>query len=166
MLNTAPANWTRTKGADLFDHLELRREIYLADGGIYDNLGLEAIWKRYETVLVSDAGAPFEVQNRPKLLKISQVKKTLRVLDITVNQTRALRKRHLISDFINGTRKGTYWGIATEIGNYGMDALVRDNDNTRSLQTIRTRLNRFTKKEQGQLINWGMLLPMRLCDGM
>ncbi|MCM3905473.1 MAG: patatin-like phospholipase family protein, partial [Pyrinomonadaceae bacterium] len=28
----------------------------LTDGGVYDNLGLETVWKEYETVLVSDAG--------------------------------------------------------------------------------------------------------------
>ena len=28
----------------------------LSDGGVYDNLGLETVWKRYQTVLVSDGG--------------------------------------------------------------------------------------------------------------
>src|SRR5262249_42145882 len=32
-------------------------EMVLTDGGVYDNLGLETVWKRYDTVLVSDAGA-------------------------------------------------------------------------------------------------------------
>ena len=27
-----------------------------ADGGVYDNLGLETAWKRYTSVLVSDGG--------------------------------------------------------------------------------------------------------------
>ena len=35
----------------------LLSNISLADGGAYDNLGLETVWKRYENVLVSDAGA-------------------------------------------------------------------------------------------------------------
>jgi hypothetical protein len=25
-------------------------------GGVYDNLGLETAWKRYSTILISDAG--------------------------------------------------------------------------------------------------------------
>ena len=29
----------------------------LSDGGVYDNMGLEAIWKRCKTVLVSDASS-------------------------------------------------------------------------------------------------------------
>ena len=34
----------------------LRQEAILTDGGVYDNLGLETVWKRYKTILVSDAG--------------------------------------------------------------------------------------------------------------
>ena len=40
---------------------DLQREpfttrVVLTDGGVYDNLGLETAYKRYETILVSDAG--------------------------------------------------------------------------------------------------------------
>jgi NTE family protein len=83
------------------------------------------------------------------------------VLDITVNQARALRKRRLIEDFKQQVRKGTYWGIATHIDDYALpDAMVKDNATTASLQKVRTRLNPFNEKEQGQLINWGYAL----CD--
>ncbi len=34
--------------------------ILLTDGGVYDNLGVEPVWNRYNTLLVSDAGRPFE----------------------------------------------------------------------------------------------------------
>jgi NTE family protein len=30
------------------------KKLFLTDGGVYDNLGLEPIWKRYRTLLVSD----------------------------------------------------------------------------------------------------------------
>ena len=33
-----------------------RGELALTDGGVYDNLGLETVWKRTSTVLVSDGG--------------------------------------------------------------------------------------------------------------
>ena len=140
---------------------EYRKEIYLSDGGVYDNLGLEGIWnnKKIGCILVSDAGAPFAYQKKPWLLKYSQLKKMIRVLDITVNQTRAIRKRQIIDEYKRGYIKGTYWGIATQINDYELpDALVKDNKITASLQHIRTRLDPFTKKEQGQLINWGYAL--------
>jgi NTE family protein len=92
------------------------------------------------------------------------------VLDIVSEQTRALRRRALMRDFQQTQeegrseprppkRKGTYWGVRTRIGAYGVaNALTADNDTTRALQSIRTRLNEFKPAEQGQLINWGYAL--------
>jgi len=37
-----------------------RKAIRLSDGGVYDNMGLEPAWKGVATLLVSDAGGPFE----------------------------------------------------------------------------------------------------------
>jgi NTE family protein len=36
--------------------------------------------------------------------------------------------------------------------------MVKDNAKTAALQHMRTRLNRFTAKEKGELINWGYAL--------
>ena len=52
-----------TPGADLHKEPFIRTAV-LSDGGVYDNLGLETITKRYATLLVSDAGqkiAPEEI---------------------------------------------------------------------------------------------------------
>src|SRR5712691_9980818 len=38
----------------------------LTDGGVYDNLGLETAWKRYDTVLVSDGAARLSAEEAPK----------------------------------------------------------------------------------------------------
>ena len=40
----------------------------LSDGGVYDNLGLETAWKRYQTVLVSDGGGQFEPEEDPRAI--------------------------------------------------------------------------------------------------
>lgn len=45
------------EGADLHEE-GFKGRLRLTDGGVYDNLGLEPIWKRYETILVSDGGGP------------------------------------------------------------------------------------------------------------
>ena len=59
----------------------------------------------------------------------------------------------------DAARRGGYWGITTKIGAYGLkETLARDSDVTGALQLIRTRLNEFSPKEQGQLINWGYAL--------
>jgi NTE family protein len=159
MLNHRSPRWRDAENDHLDNLTDYRKQIYLSDGGVYDNLGLEAIWRTFNTVIVSDAGAPFKDQPKPWILKFSQLKKMLRVLDITVNQTRALRKRRLIVDFKGGERQGTYWGIATHINDYELaDAMVKDNPTTASMKTIRTRLDPFSPEEQGHLINWGYAL--------
>jgi predicted acylesterase/phospholipase RssA len=54
---------------------------------------------------------------------------------------------------------GTYWGITTKIDNYGLpDALVKDNEVTRGLREIKTRLTSFSDADKGKLINWGYAL--------
>lgn len=135
---------------------ELRKKLVLTDGGVYDNMGLEAIYDRYETVLVSDAGAPFEFDASPSGTWLALTK---RALDITCEQTRALRRRSLLKDFNSQVRKGTYWGIATKIDDYKLaDVMTKDSATTRELAHMRTRLNAFDEGEQCRLINWGYAL--------
>jgi NTE family protein len=160
-----PDDWKPwDEGQNSIKNQKIKSKMYLADGGVYDNLGLERIWDRYSTVLVSDAGAPFSFLDGTFKIRFSQVFRTLRVLSITIEQTRALRKRKLIQDFIDKKLNGTYWGIATKIGDYklvenGFDPpLLKDNDLTKSMSQIRTRLNKFSEIEQENLINWGYAL--------
>jgi NTE family protein len=55
--------WERFEGADLHDRRSLRERLVLTDGGVYDNMGLENVHDRFETVLVSDAGAPLGIED-------------------------------------------------------------------------------------------------------
>ena len=41
-------------------------EVVLTDGGVYDNLGLETVWKNYRVVLVSDAGGKLAPEPEPE----------------------------------------------------------------------------------------------------
>jgi NTE family protein len=148
-----PASFERVQGADLYDQAGYRRRLLLTDGGVYDNLGLETVWTRYDTVLVSDAGAPFDLDVDPESAWHNQV---LRALDVATNQSRGLRKRALVADYRAGVRKGAYWGIATDIREYGVpDALPVLPGRITALAAVRTRLNAFSDEEQAQLINWG-----------
>jgi NTE family protein len=65
-------------------------KVILTDGGVYDNLGLETAWKRYQTVLVSDAGGKLQAEEEPKS---DWAQHSYRVLSLIDNQVRALRKR-------------------------------------------------------------------------
>lgn len=128
-------------------------EAVLTDGGVYDNLGLEPVWKRYETVLVSDAGGKMQPEPEPET---DWVRHSMRVLDIIDNQVRSLRKRQLIDSYQRGSRKGTYWGIRTDIADYGLaDPLPCPHARTLELAATPTRLKRLPSRLQEQLINWG-----------
>lgn len=158
VIDTDPNQWVTTEGATLTGD-EWRAELILTDGGVYDNMGLEAAWDRFEIVLVSDAGAPFKFDADPPG---DWVRQPIRVIDIITDQTRGLRKRWLVRDFKAG-RRGAYWGINTDIASYASDnvtPMVLDSSLTRSLASIRTHLDPFSPSEQGHLINWGYVL----CD--
>ena len=127
--------------------------VILCDGGVYDNLGLETAWKRYQTILVSDAGARFAPQPKPWSNWASQ---GYRVLNLIDSQVRALRTRQVIDSFTSNARQGAYWGIRTDIGNYQLaDALPCPHDRTMQLAAIPTRLKRLDEATQEALINWG-----------
>lgn len=152
-IKTDPNSFQRVDGADLYDQTDYRRRLVLTDGGVYDNMGLETVWNRYETVLVSDAGAPFGLDAH---VETNWLKQAMRALDVATNQSRALRKRAIVADYKKGERKGAYWGIATHIADYQLaDALPCSEAMRKEQSTIRTRLNSFSESEQCKLINWG-----------
>lgn len=148
-----PAVFRRTAGANLWEHEDFRRRLHLADGGVYDNLGLETVWNRYDTLLVSDAGKPFELDASIGAFAPKQI---FRVMDIGLSQALALRKRMLINKYRSGSFKGTFWAIDTQITAYKTrDALPVAPRKIAELSAIRTRLDRFREQEQCELINWG-----------
>jgi NTE family protein len=145
-------------GATLWGNPEYSQTLYLSDGGVYDNLGLETVWNRYDTVLVSDAGAPFKVAEKVRTDWLSQSRTAL---DVATEQSRELRKRALIADFVAKQRHGAYWGIDTDIRKYPIgDSMQCSQALVSGLAQIRTRLDSFSDQEQGRLINWGYAL----CD--
>jgi len=126
---------------------------FLTDGGVYDNLGLETIWDRYETILISDGGGHMKEQERPKRLWPLHAFRVLGVID---SQVRALRKRSAIDDFKAGRQKGTYWGIWTNIADYQLPStLPAPHDLTLRIAATPTRLGKMDGAVQERLINWG-----------
>ncbi|MEJ8810338.1 patatin-like phospholipase family protein [Variovorax ureilyticus] len=152
-LEVDPALFEKTDGADLWPQEDFRRRLLLADGGVYDNLGLETVWGRYATVLASDAGKPFELDAGMASLAPKQI---FRVMDIGLNQALALRKRMLIREYEQKTVAGAFWAINTPIQDFeAPGALPVSAQKIADLSSIRTRLDRFTEQEQCELINWG-----------
>lgn len=152
-----PEAFTPNSGMDL-QRQPFTRKVILSDGGVYDNLGLETVWKRYQTVLVSDGGGKLQAEEEPKS---DWARHSYRVLNLIDNQVRALRKRQVIDSFKaddddRNHRKGAYWGIRTDIADYGLpDALPCPLARTTKLAETPTRLKRLNDDRQERLINWG-----------
>jgi NTE family protein len=141
----------------------LLSNISLTDGGAYDNLGLETVWKRYANVLVSDAGAALDADPAPPA---DWGRLSKRVIDIIYRQVTALRKRQVIASFkvakgSPGKRSGTYWGVGSDIAHYKLpSSLPAPLSRTSELAAISTRLKRLSPELQERLINWGYAI----CD--
>jgi NTE family protein len=126
---------------------------FLTDGGVYDNLGLETIWERYETILISDGGGHMTEQEKPKRLWPLHAFRVLGVID---SQVRSLRKRSAIDAFKAGSQKGTYWGIWTNIADYRLPAtLPCPHEQTLKIAATPTRLGKMDAAVQERLVNWG-----------
>ena len=138
--------------------LDLQRPPYtrravLTDGGVYDNLGLETAWKRYETILVSDGGGKIQPQPAPAINWFGHLYRVINLID---SQVGSLRKRQLIDSFKQNAREGTYWGIRTDIADYHLpDPLPCPEAQTSKLASVATRLKRLEQETQERLINWG-----------
>ena len=129
----------------------------LTDGGDYDNMGLEPVWKSHAVVLVSDAGGLFTQESDQGLLW-----RIPRYQQIQERQARGLRKRWLIAAFCQGTLDGTYWGVGSCPSHYEDEGssfpgyskeLARE-----TIAEIRTDLDAFSDAEAAVLENHGYLL--------
>lgn len=140
---------------------ECRGRIRLSDGGVYDNMGLEPVWKNAETLLASDAGGPFDYSRDRGTL--SDIK---RYTDIVGNQALALRKRWLISSFVGGLGPGgkpgltgTYWDTGLYRSYYPTgDTLGYSKNIATMIAHIRTDLDAFSDGEARILENHGYLI--------
>jgi NTE family protein len=150
--------WFTPNSGDGLERPPFTTKAVLTDGGVYDNLGLETAWKRYDTILVSDAGGRLSPDEKPKVNWLQHI---LRAVDIIDDQVRALRTRQVVDSYVAQERKGTYWGIRSDVSHYQLpDALPCPVDRTRVLAETPTRLAKMEPLLQDRLINWGYAI----CD--
>lgn len=151
-LKLDPKSFEPDLKADL-QKIPFTSDVILTDGGVYDNLGLETAWKKYETILVSDAGGIAGDEPKPKRDWVEHAYRAVNIID---NQVGSLRKRQVVASYELGLRKGAYWGIRTNITHYGLpDALPCPYKETIALASIATRLKALERKVQERLVNWG-----------
>ncbi|WP_157582074.1 patatin-like phospholipase family protein [Phycicoccus sp. Soil803] len=123
------------------------RRVRLTDGGVYDNLGLEPVWKRHATVLVSDGGGVFRARTERTV-----VGRTLRILGIATNGGQSVRSRWLHAGYARGALHGTSWALDTVVdGSYPRGT-------TELVNAVRTDLDVFSSQEQHVLERHGYLI--------
>ena len=123
------------------------RHIRLTDGGVYDNLGLEPVWKSHRTVLVSDGGGVFRARTERTVLG-----RMLRILGIATNGGQSVRSRWLHASFARDVIVGTSWAL---------DAVVEGcypRATTELINAVRTDLDAFSTQEQQVLERHGYLV--------
>jgi NTE family protein len=138
------------------DRDQLVREIDLSDGGMFDNLGLEPVWRDHKAVLVSDAAPSFKPDP-----DVGWLWSALRQGVILLEQATEVRKRWLVANFIEERMEGAYWGIASRPASYELTPapeaysaeLIRD-----FIAPIRIDLDVFLPGEIAVLENHGYLM--------
>jgi NTE family protein len=155
--------------------------IALTDGGVYENLGTEALTKQTslpagrvldepEFLLVSDGGYPplyqFDPRRIPGLMSLSLM---LRVNAIAMEQVSALRRRRLTGMFEQGRPHGLLVALGSSVDRLpageatGYRQLVGEaacppTDVVEQVHRIRTHLNRFSREEVEVLMYHGYIL--------
>jgi NTE family protein len=156
VIETDPGEWQLSDTTEFSSNMAMKTRLCLIDGGMYDNLGLAAVWDSYEMVLASDASSPIPPWS---WVTGNWLVHVLRANRILTDQARVMRRRLLIQHKygqLDDPQPGAYWSIDTDIDRYSLaDTMTRDSDATHALTRLRTRLSPFSKEEQSKLINWG-----------
>jgi NTE family protein len=130
-----------------------RPAILLTDGSVSDRMALETAWEGHQTILVSDGGGETVSQSLPPT---DWARQSMHVLGLIDGQLRSVRKRQILSSLRDGVRRGTYWGILSNIQAYRLsDALSCPFEKTVELARLPSRFARLPMRTQERLINWG-----------
>jgi NTE family protein len=126
--------------------------VHLTDGSVYDHYGIEPAWKRYRTILISDAAARRNDEPEPSQSWPAQIS---RVLDLVTLSGRAQRRQQIIEAFASRQRSGAFWSISSKLENYGDSDSRGPKIDIEGLDVIPTRYATLDPGTQMRLINWG-----------
>ena len=137
------------------------KKVLLNDGGNYDNLGLEPVWKKCELVLVSDGGTPFTFGVKPGV--VARLSRFVGMLDA---QSRSLRKRWLFAGASRHAPDAVYWSVGRSVESYRKRLpanaaclqLGYTEEEAQWIGNIRTDFNCFKEGERAVLENHGYVL--------
>jgi NTE family protein len=125
----------------------------LSDGGVYDNLGLETVWKRCRTIFLSDGGKPWAPNPSPP----DGVAQMGSVVGVATGQCDALRKRMLFHAYQSRERLGAMWALDDGVDDGAPPPPGLTLAEVKIVSTIDTRLRRFDLVQQNLLLKAGWL---------
>lgn len=156
-LDLSGAAWETEEGNE-YTSAGYRSDLLLTDGGVYDNLGIETVWKNYRTVLISDASGHLGADPDPGRDWAHGIIRVLHILD---SQIKSLRRSAVVTAFQDGNdpHDGFFISTTTDLRTWPAPAnrpyLDVDPAVTQRLAKIKTRLNSMPDDQQELLINWG-----------
>lgn len=132
-LDSQNYNWDYAQnGEDNQSLLQSKKGLYLSDGGLYDNLGIEPlfnleqsslVYSNTDYLVVSDAGNGLKRQRLAPVWR--PLLRTIRLINVINQQVRALRLRTLVSFFDNNPSQGLYIPIGTSFCQWKEDREIK-----------------------------------------
>ncbi|MFG0288203.1 MAG: patatin-like phospholipase family protein [Rhodopirellula sp. JB044] len=167
VVKTRDHRWSEFR-SDAWESIEPRyKRLNLWDGGVYDNLGVESLFKPgvglregTDFLLVSDASRALSSTQHDSQKHPGYLEASLRLVDVATDQVRSLRARMLIDFFKQNPGSGTYLrlGLRTK-GGYARSHLAGEAALTeaevKQVSQMETTLRRLTHSEFSLLFRHG-----------
>ena len=115
-------SWHRYEDGKLVPTSTPAKRYELWDGGVYDNLGVEPLFKLnggfrdgFDLLVVSDASAPMELTPRTFSRMLRPSHRVLRLVNIASDQIRGLRSRAVVAEFARSEGTGVYFRMGNTV---------------------------------------------------
>jgi NTE family protein len=172
VLDTKDFSWFKFEGQKQITTQPRFKKLHLWDGGVYDNLGVEALFKiqekheyqdDYNFLVVSDASNAIQTRKR----SIWFWEHARRLMTAAIDQIRSLRSRSLINHFETHDNSGVYFKIGNTgskiladagIDNELIDELTKNSlslKDAEAAEEFKTTLRKLTKAEYDLLYRHG-----------
>lgn len=161
--------WHRYEKSKLVAGATPAKRYALWDGGVYDNLGVESLFKfgdgfrdGFDFLLVSDASAPLVLDSGMLKRVLMPWRRALRLVDVATEQVRGLRARALITEFQRRKDSGVYVrlgntveGIYRAVGGKAPTGKKLGENDVAQAAEFKTTLRRLNHEEFDLLVQHG-----------
>jgi NTE family protein len=159
--------WCESRDDEWVEIAPKYKQLHLWDGGVYDNLGVEALFKpgeglREDTdfLIVCDASRPLSSESRQKRWRPGFLDASIRLVDVATDQVRSLRARMLMDYFKQNPGSGAYLKIGlkskrSDLQNEEKSRPLLTDEEVQQASQLETTLRRLTHKEFSLLFRHG-----------